>query len=60
MNQNELAEHEAASALVDYAYRLVKHYVDHPEDIDAATIAVLVSALEKVTNREIYIERIYR
>lgn len=59
MNQIEHAEQESASALVDYAYQLVMHYVEHPGDVDAAMIAVLVTALEKVTNRDIYIERMY-
>ena len=59
MNSIEHAEHEAALAIVDYTFQLVKHYIEHPGDVDAAMVAVLVAALEKVTNREIYIERIY-
>ena len=60
MNSIEHAEHEAALAIVDYTFQLVKHYIEHPGDVDAAMVAVLVAALEKVTNREIYIERMYR
>lgn len=59
MNPIEHAEHEAASAICDYAFQLVKHYIEHPGDVDAAMIGVLVAALEKVTNRDIYIERMY-
>ena len=59
MNPIEHSENEAASAIVDYTFQLVKHYIEHPGDVDAAMIAVLVTALEKVTNRDIYIERMY-
>ena len=59
MNQIETAQHEAASAVVDYSLQLVKHYVEHPGDVDAAMIALLVTALEHITNREIYIEKLY-
>lgn len=59
MNSIEHAEHEATLAIVDYTFQLVKHYIEHPGDVDAAMVAVLVAALEKVTNREIYIERMY-
>lgn len=52
----EQSENEAADALVDYALSLVKYYVDHPDDLNAALVAVLVAALEKVLNKEIYIE----
>jgi hypothetical protein len=53
------AEQEAADYLIDHAMSLVKGYVDHPGDIDAAMTAVLVIALEKLINKEIYIEQLY-
>lgn len=59
MKHIEQAEQESARALVDYACQLVKHYVDDPGDIDAAMIAVLVTAIELVADRKIHIERIY-
>lgn len=59
MNTIEQSEHEAADAITDYALQLVKTYCPHPGDIEAAMVAVLVCALEKIVNREIYIERLY-
>lgn len=58
MNTNQ-AEAEAANALVDYALTLVKSYIEHPGDIDAAMTAVFIVALEKVLNKEIYVEQLY-
>jgi hypothetical protein len=55
----EQAENEAASALIDYAFSLVKGYVDHPGDIDAAMVAVLACSIEKIINREIHIDQLY-
>ena len=55
----EQAESEAADALIDYAFTLVKNYVEHPGDIDAAMTAVLATAIGKVMNREIHIEQLY-
>lgn len=55
----EQAETEAANALIDYAFTLVKNYVDHPGDIDAAMVAILVAAMEKIINREIHIDQLY-
>lgn len=59
MNTIEQSEREAANAVLDYAIQLVKYYVDDPGDIDAAMIAVLVTAIELVADRKIHIERIY-
>ena len=55
----EQSEQEAADAIVDYAFTLVKGYVDHPGDVDAAMIAVLATSIEKIINKEIVIERLY-
>lgn len=55
----EQSEQEAADAIVDYAFTLVKGYVDHPGDVDAAMVAVLATSIEKIINKEIVIERLY-
>jgi hypothetical protein len=55
----EQSEQEAADAIVDYAFTLVKRYVDHPGDVDAAMVAVLATSIEKIINKEIVIERLY-
>lgn len=55
----EQSEQEAADAIVDYAFTLVKGYIDHPGDVDAAMVAVLASSIEKIINKEIVIERLY-
>lgn len=55
----EQSEQEAADAIVDYAFTLVKTYVDHPGDVDAAMVAVLATSIEKIINKEIVIERLY-
>lgn len=60
MNQHDHEELEASEALLDYAFSLVKQYVDHPSDIDAATKALLIVTLESLFNRRIYIEQITR
>lgn len=52
----EQSENEAADAVIDYVMTLVKHYVDNPGDLNAAMVAVLVTALEKVMDKHIYIE----
>lgn len=52
----EQSENEAADAVIDYAMSLVKYYVDNPGDLNAAMVAVLVTALEKVMDKHIYIE----
>ena len=52
----EQSENEAADAVVDYAMTLVKYYVDNPGDLNAALVALLVTALEKVMDKHIYIE----
>ena len=52
----EQSENEAADAVIDYVMALVKYYVDNPGDLNAATVAVLVTALEKVMDKHIYIE----
>lgn len=58
MNNFEHLESEAAKALVDYAFSLVKGYVQHPGDIDAAMQALLVLALENVLHMEISVEKL--
>lgn len=55
--QNELM---ASQALLDYAISLVIQYTDHPDDVNAATKALLVTTLEHLFNRRIYIEQISR
>ena len=55
----EQAETQAADAIIDYAFTLVKAYVDHPGDVDAAMVAVLATSIEKIINKEIVIERLY-
>ena len=60
MNQFDQAEAEAADALVDYGYQLVKHYVDQPGDSEAAILAVLTRAIERIINREVYISDYYQ
>jgi len=52
----EQSENEAADAVIDYVMALVKYYVDNPGDLNAAMVAVLVTALEKVMDKHIYIE----
>lgn len=60
MNNFEHEESEAAKALVDHAFSLVKGYVEHPGDIDAAMQALLVCALENVLHLEISIEKLHQ
>lgn len=55
----EQSESEAASALIDYAFTLVKNYVEHPGDIDAAMLALLTCSIEKIINKEIHIDQFY-
>jgi len=38
---------------------MVKHYTDHPGDIDAAMVALLTRALEKILNKEVSIRGFY-
>jgi hypothetical protein len=57
---HDQAEFEASQALLDYAVSLVTMYTDHPDDLDAATKALLVTALEQLFNRRIYFEQISR
>lgn len=57
---HEQSEFEASQALLDYAISLVIQYTDHPGDVDAATKALLVTTLEQLFNRRIYIEQISR
>lgn len=52
----EQSENEAADAVIDYVMTLVKYYVDNPGDLNAAMVALLVTALEKVMDKHIYIE----
>lgn len=55
----EQSENEAADALIDYSFTMVKHYTDHPGDIDAAMVALLARALEKILNKEVSIRGFY-
>ena len=56
----EQSENEAADAVIDYVMALVKYYVDNPGDLNAAMVAVLVTALEKVMDKHIYIEKLLK
>ena len=56
----ETQELEASKALLDHAISLVIQYTDHPDDVEAATKALLVTALEQLFNRRIYIEHFTR
>jgi hypothetical protein len=60
MNTHDQDEYEASEALLDYAITLVNRYTDHPGDVDAATKALLITTLEHLFNRRIYIEQIAR
>lgn len=60
MNTHDQDEYEASEALLDYAITLVNRYTDHPEDIEAATKALLIVTMEHLFNRRIYIEQISR
>lgn len=55
----EQSEQEAADAIIDYAFTLVKNYVEYPGDIDASMVAVLAASIEKIINREIHIDQFY-
>jgi len=46
--------------LLDYAISLVNRYTDNPDDVEAATKALLIVTLEHLFNRRIYIEQITR
>jgi len=60
MNEFDKAEAEAADAMTNYAYTLVKHYVDDPGDVEAAILALLTRAIERILNREVYISDYYQ
>jgi hypothetical protein len=60
MNQHDHDEYEASEALLDYAISLVNRYTDHPDDVEAATKALLIVTLEHLFHRRIYIEQITR
>lgn len=60
MTTPDQAEAEAADALTTYGYTLVKHYVDHPEDVEAAMLALLTRAIERIINREVSINDFYQ
>jgi hypothetical protein len=49
----------AVKPLLDYATSLVVQYTN-PDDVEAATKALLVASLEQIFNRRIYIEQIAR
>lgn len=57
MNTHEQHERMAVEPLLAYATALVMQYTN-PDDIEAATKALLVSSLEQVFNRRIEIEQI--
>jgi hypothetical protein len=60
MNKFDKAEAEAADAMTNYGYTLVKHYVDDPGDVEAAILALLTRAIERILNREVYISDYYQ
>jgi hypothetical protein len=57
MNTHELHESIASADLVAYAKKLVQQYTN-PDDVEAATKALLVVSLEHLFNRSIEIERL--
>ena len=57
MNTHELHERMAIESLLDYATSLVEQYTN-PDDVEAATKALLVVSLEHLFNRSIEIERL--
>jgi hypothetical protein len=59
MNTHEQHEHLAIQPLLDYATSLVKQYTS-PDDVEAATKALLLVSLEQIFNRRISIEQISR
>jgi len=59
MNTHEQHERMAIESLLDYATSLVEQYTN-PDDVEAATKALLVVSLEQVFNRRISIEHITR
>ena len=59
MTTPDQAESEASDALVTYGYSLVKHYVDCPGDVEAALVAVLTRAIERIIQREVSIYDYY-
>ena len=60
MNQFDQAEAEAADAITDYGYQLVKHYVDDPGDVEASILALFTRAIERILNREVFISDYYQ
>jgi hypothetical protein len=60
MTTPDQAEANAADALTTYGYTLVKHYVDHPQDFEAAMLALLTRAIERIINREVSINDFYQ
>jgi hypothetical protein len=59
MNTHEQHERMAVKPLLDYATSLVQQYTN-PDDMEAATKALLIVTLEHLLNRRIYIEQITR
>lgn len=59
MNTHEQHERMAVEPLLAYATSLVVQYTN-PDDVEAATKALLVSSLEHIFNRRIEIEQITR
>lgn len=60
MTKPDQAEAEAADAITTYGYTLVKHYVDHPQDVEASLLALLTRAIERIINREVSIRDFYQ
>jgi hypothetical protein len=58
MNKHEQWEALASLALLDHAVTMAKRYTDNPDDVEAATKALLIASLERIFNRRIYIEQI--
>jgi len=59
MNTHEQHERMAVEPLLAYATSLVVQYTN-PDDVEAATKALLVVSLEHIFNRRIEIEQITR
>lgn len=60
MNDIEQQQEDAAELLIGYAIKYAYQYIDNPDDMNAAVVALLVTALEKTTGKYFSVEKIYR
>jgi hypothetical protein len=56
----EQIEQKCAETLLDYAITMANAYVGHPEDFNAAVVALLCRTLENHLNRPINIQEMYQ